>query len=60
VPEFTHTTSRRAKNESGVGTAEARGILSQRLEPVHREIYRALQIPYEVMKPVRTWSDLRA
>jgi hypothetical protein len=29
-------------------------------EPVHREIYRALQIPYEVMKPVRTWSDPRA
>ena len=28
-------------------------------EPVHREIYRALQIPFEVMKPVRTWNDPR-
>jgi len=26
-------------------------------EPEHREIYRTLQIPHEVMKPVRTWSD---
>lgn len=26
-------------------------------EPVHREIYRTLHIPPEVMKPVRTWSD---
>ncbi len=26
-------------------------------EPMHREIYRTLQIPHEVMKPVRTWSD---
>jgi transposase len=26
-------------------------------EPVHREIYRTLQIPHEVMKPLRTWSD---
>lgn len=24
-------------------------------EPVHREIYRTLRIPSEVMKPVRTW-----
>jgi transposase len=29
-------------------------------EPVHREIYRTLQLPHEVMKPVRTWSDPRA
>src|SRR3990172_1327708 len=28
-------------------------------EPIHREIYRTLQIPHEVMKPVRTWSDPR-
>ena len=26
-------------------------------EPMHREIYRTLQIPHEVMKPVRTLSD---
>jgi hypothetical protein len=26
-------------------------------EPAHREIYRMLQIPHEVMRPVRTWSD---
>ena len=26
-------------------------------EPAHREIYRTLQIPAEVMKPQRTWSD---
>ncbi len=25
-------------------------------EPVHQEIYRTLQIPHEVMKPVRTWA----
>ena len=25
-------------------------------EPIHREIYRTLQIPVEVMKPVKTWS----
>jgi transposase len=25
-------------------------------ESVHREIYRTLQIPHEVMKPVRTWT----
>jgi len=24
-------------------------------EPIHREIYRTLQIPHEVMKPVKTW-----
>jgi hypothetical protein len=24
-------------------------------EAVHREIYRTLQIPPEVMKPVKTW-----
>jgi transposase len=28
-------------------------------EPVHRAIYRMLQIPHEVMKPLRTWSDPR-
>jgi transposase len=27
-------------------------------EPVHRDIYATLQIPTEVMKPVRTWHDL--
>jgi len=26
-------------------------------EPVHREIYRTLHIPPEVVKPQRTWSD---
>jgi transposase len=26
-------------------------------EPVHRELYRMLQISPDVMKPVRTWSD---
>jgi transposase len=26
-------------------------------EPMHREIYRTLQIPHEVMKPVKTWTD---
>ena len=25
-------------------------------EAIHREIYRTLQIPHEVMKPVRTWA----
>jgi transposase len=25
-------------------------------EVIHREIYRTLQIPHEVMKPVRTWA----
>ena len=25
-------------------------------EAIHREIYRTLQIPDEVMKPVKTWS----
>lgn len=24
-------------------------------EPIHRDIYRTLQIPHEVMKPVKTW-----
>lgn len=26
-------------------------------EPVHKEIYATLQMPMEVMKPVRTWHD---
>ncbi len=26
-------------------------------EPVHRDIYRTLQLPHEIMKPVKTWSD---
>jgi transposase len=26
-------------------------------EAIHRDIYRTLQIPAEVMKPVKTWSD---
>jgi transposase len=26
-------------------------------EPIHREIYRTLQIPAEVMNPVKTWSS---
>jgi transposase len=26
-------------------------------EPVHKEIYTTLQIPMEVMKPVKTWHD---
>jgi len=26
-------------------------------EPPHREIYTTLQIPHEVMKPVKTWHD---
>jgi transposase len=26
-------------------------------ETVHREIYQALQIPHEVMKPVKTWAS---
>jgi hypothetical protein len=25
-------------------------------EAIHRAIYRTLQIPHEVMKPVRTWA----
>jgi transposase len=25
-------------------------------EPVHRELYQTLQIPHEVMKPVKTWA----
>ena len=28
-------------------------------EEVHREIYRVLQIPHEVMKPVKTWTTSR-
>jgi len=24
-------------------------------EPIHREIYRTLQIPEEIMTPVKTW-----
>jgi transposase len=28
-------------------------------EDVHREIYRVLQIPHEVMKPVKTWTTSR-
>ena len=26
-------------------------------EPIHREIYTTLQIPAEVMKPVKTWHE---
>ena len=26
-------------------------------EPIHREIYAALRIPAEVMKPVKTWHE---
>jgi hypothetical protein len=26
-------------------------------DEIHREIYRALHIPSEVMKPVKTWTD---
>jgi transposase len=26
-------------------------------EPIHRDIYRVLQIPAEVMKPVKAWTD---
>jgi hypothetical protein len=26
-------------------------------EPTHREIYSTLQIPAEVMKPVKTWHE---
>jgi hypothetical protein len=29
-------------------------------EEIHREIYRTLQIPHEVMKPVRTWAPTEA
>jgi len=25
-------------------------------DDVHREIYRVLQIPHEVMKPVKSWT----
>jgi hypothetical protein len=25
-------------------------------EALHREIYRTLRIPHEVMKPVKTWA----
>ncbi len=25
-------------------------------EPIHHEIYRTLQIPPEIMKPVKTWA----
>jgi len=25
-------------------------------DAIHREIYRTLQIPHEVMKPVKTWA----
>ena len=28
-------------------------------EDMHREIYRALQIPHEIMKPVKTWTTSR-
>jgi hypothetical protein len=28
-------------------------------DDVHREIYGVLQIPHEVMKPVKTWTDSR-
>ena len=28
-------------------------------DDVHREIYRVLQIPHEVMKPVKTWTTSR-
>lgn len=26
-------------------------------EPVHKQIYATLQIPMEVMKPVKTWHE---
>jgi transposase len=26
-------------------------------DPIHRDIYRALQIPSEVMKPIKAWTD---
>lgn len=29
-------------------------------EPIHREIYQSLQIPHEVMKPVKTWASAQA
>ena len=29
-------------------------------EAIHREIYRTLQIPQEVMKPVKTWTPTRS
>ena len=28
-------------------------------DDVHREIYRLLQIPHEVMKPLKTWATGR-
>jgi hypothetical protein len=28
-------------------------------DDVHREIYRVLQVPPEVMKPVKTWTTSR-
>ncbi|MDI7267958.1 MAG: hypothetical protein QME96_08180, partial [Myxococcota bacterium] len=27
-------------------------------DPTHRDIYRTLRIPEQVMKPVRTWHEL--
>jgi hypothetical protein len=29
-------------------------------EPIHREIYHTLQIPHEVMKPVKTWAPAQS
>ncbi|MEK7757769.1 MAG: hypothetical protein AAB385_11215, partial [Planctomycetota bacterium] len=29
-------------------------------EAIHREIYRTLQIPHEVMKPVKTWAPTQS
>lgn len=29
-------------------------------EPIHREIYQTLQIPHEVMKPVKTWASVQS
>ena len=26
-------------------------------DPIHRDIYRALKIPSEVMKPIKAWTD---
>jgi hypothetical protein len=26
-------------------------------DPIHRDIYRVLQIPPEIIKPVKTWID---
>ena len=28
-------------------------------EPVHRDLYRTLQLPHDIMKPVKTWTDPR-